>query len=582
MAQLVPPRRIDALSGVDAHLQALVRLEDMIDAMTQENSRHRATVMLKRAIRIWRRGDIAASARWALMATQADSQNAKAFHMLAMALERMGHLHKALVTYERAFELDPDDPELLINLGLTAWNLKLTDGAAQMFALYIVACPNSPLGYNNLGSIQCDLGAPDAAIATLKSAIARMPQEAILWNALATVLAEEGRAAESIVFYEEAARLAPGFARAYHNLGYAYQHLGQLEAAMAAYDKALERVVDPTERMETRHSRAICLIGAGHLEEGWRDYEIRNDRRFRAYFHHMIDAPQWQGEDVRGKTVLMVGEQGLGDEFMFANILPDVQNAVGDTGRLQICVDPRLISLFQRSFPKAHVGAYDDRTLVDADGNKALRLIPFIKDDKPDYWAPMGSALRFYRNRLRDFRHEAFLVADPVRVADFRARLAALPGKTVGLCWRSMMLGAKRAKYFSPIAMWGPILQTPDVSFVNLQYGDCEAEIACAEKTFGVKIHRMEGLDLRNDIDGVAALARALDLVLSAPTAAAAIAASVGTPVWFIAAGRTWPQLNTQEYPWYANTRVLSPERFADWACLMPDVAAALRAWTKT
>ncbi|MEY4964533.1 MAG: hypothetical protein RL274_116 [Pseudomonadota bacterium] len=73
----------------------------------------------------------------------------------------------------------------------------------------------------------------------------------------------------------------------------------------------------------------------------------------------------------------MVGEQGLGDEFMFANILPDVQAAVGDSGKLQICVDHRLVALFQRSFPKAEVGTYDDRTLIDADVNKALRLIPF-------------------------------------------------------------------------------------------------------------------------------------------------------------------------------------------------------------
>ena len=82
----------------------------------------------------------------------------------------------------------------------------------------------------------------------------------------------------------------------------------------------------------------------------------------------------------------------------------------------------------------------------------------------------------------------------------------------------------------------------------------------------------IDGLDLRDDIDGAAALWAALDLVLSAPTAAAATAASVGAEVWFLTAGRTWPQLGTDEYPWYAKTRVLSPEKFGDWPKLMPRV----------
>ncbi len=89
-------------------------------------------------------------------------------------------------------ELDPTDPELLVNLGLTAWNLKMTESAAKLFELYIAACPDSPLGYNNLGSVLCDLGRPEDGIEMLRAAIYRMPGEAILWNSLATVLAEAG------------------------------------------------------------------------------------------------------------------------------------------------------------------------------------------------------------------------------------------------------------------------------------------------------------------------------------------------------------------------------------------------------
>jgi tetratricopeptide (TPR) repeat protein len=580
MATAAALKSVESLSGVDARMAALDRLEHLADEAAAEIARHKSNLLLKRAIRVWRRGEIVQAGQWALKATELDGANAKAFHVLAMALERMGHTHKALVTYERAYELDPSDPELLINLGLTAWNLKLTEAAARMFHLYISARPYSPLGYNNLGSVLYDLGHPEAAIDTLRNAIQQMPQEAILWNSLATVLAEDGRAEESLVFYNEAVRLEPGFARGYHNLGYAYQHLGRLEEALANYDRALELAVDPAEKLETSHSRSICLIGAGQLEEGFREYEIRNSNRFRAYFHHMIKAPRWNGEEIEGLKLLLVGEQGLGDEFMFANILPDIARDLGPDGKLQIAVDPRLVALFQRSFPDAEVGAYDDRTLIDKDGNKALRLVPFAANgNEPDMWAPMGSALQFYRKTLPDFRHEAFLVPDPVRVAEFRDRLSRLPGKKVGICWRSMMLEAKRAKYFSPLEGWIPLLKTPGVSFINLQYGDCAEEIARAKDQHGVTIHQIEGLDLRNDIDGTAALCAGLDLVLSAPTAAAATAASVGAKVWFLTAGRTWPQLGTEEYPWYADTRVLSPDAFADWASLMPRAAAELAAF---
>ena len=573
----LPQPTLDTLAGVDARLPAIDKLEELVNEVVREKTRHRSNVALKRAIRTWRKGDIVKAGQWALKATDVDGENPKAFHVLAMALERMGHQHKALITYERAFELDPEDPELLINLGLTAWNLKLTDGAAKMFRLYIAACPDSPLGYNNLGSVMSDMGHQEDAIEILRAALFRMPNEAILWNSLATVLAEGGRADESLIFYEEAARLAPNFARAYHNLGYAYQHISQLDKALVAYDKALELVVDPAERIETLHSRSICLIGLGKLEEGFREYEIRNNERFRCYFHHMIDAPRWHGEDVRGKKLLLVGEQGLGDEIMFSNIVPDALAAVGDTGTLQICVDPRLMPLYRRAYPKAEVGTYDDRTLIDQNGNKALRLVPFAsKDNKPDFWAPMGSALQYYRKSVADFPRKPFLTPDPARVAVYKEKLAAIPGKKVGICWRSMLMSGKRAKYFSPIDAWGDLLQTPGITFVNLQYGDSAPDIARAKEKFGVDIYQVEGLDLKDDIDGTAALCRALDLVVSAPTAAAHTAASVGTEVWFLSVGFGWPQLGTAEYPWHPKTRVYWPEKFGDWDAVMPRFASDL------
>jgi len=583
MAQAAFAPSMDTLSGVDAKLEALAKLESLNEELDAELIRKKSNGYVRRAVKAWRTGDLPRAGKLALRASEIDETNGKAFHVLAMFLERMGHVHKALVTYERAFALDPEDPELLINLGLTAWNLKLHEGAEKLFRHYIAARPDSPLGYNNLGSIMGDMGRPDEAVEILREAIYRMPGEPILWNSLATVLAEDGRVEESLVFYNEAIRLNPDFPRLYHNLGYAYMHLGLLPEALEAYDNALARVVDPTERIEATHSRSLCLVGMGRLEEGSAEYEIRTSERFRAYVHHMLKAPRWNGEALDGKRLLVVGEQGLGDEFMFANLLPDLQRAVGPNGKLQIAVDERLITLFKRSFPEAEVGAYLDRTLVDKDGNKALRFVPFaVENGEPDYYTLMGSPLQYFRKRVEDFPHQAFLKPDPARTAGFRERLAAGgPGLLVGICWRSMMLDAKRAKYYSALDAWGPLLKTPSVRFINLQYGDCAEEMARARETHGAEIETVEGLDLKNDLDGGAALSAAMDLVISAPTAAAAAAGSVGTEVWFLTAGRTWPQLGTDEFPWYRKSRVFMPETFGDWNALLPKVAEELAAFVK-
>jgi tetratricopeptide (TPR) repeat protein len=581
MARIVAALSRETLAGMDAKMDALAKLEALSEEVDAVLARRKSNSAVRRAVKAWRRGNIPRAGQLALAATEADDTNAQAFHVLAMALERMGHLHKALVTYERAVELDPNDPDILIDLGMTAWNLKMKDGAVKMFEMYINARPDSPLGYNNLGSVQGDMGKLTTAIETLRSAIYRMPSEAILWNSLATVLAEEGRVEESLVFYNEAVKLEPDFGRPHHNLGYAYQHLGRLPEALEAYDNALARMSDPGEIMEAKHSRSICLIGMGRLEEGFREYEIRNDERFRAYVHHMVKAPLWRGEPLDGKRLLVTGEQGLGDEFMFANILPDLQRAVGPHGKLQIAVDRRLHSLFQRSFPDADIGNCDDRMLIDHNGKKELRFVPFaVEQGAPDFFAPMGTPLHVFRKRLEDFPHEAFLKPDPERVAHFRELLQANgPGPYVGICWRSMLIDTKRAKYYSALDMWGPILKTPGVRFVNIQYGDCADELAHARELHGVEVQTIEGLDLKNDIDGAAALSAALDLAISAPTAAAACAGSVGTEVWFLTAGRTWPQLGTDEFPWYRKSHVFSPAKFGDWNELIPRVAERLAAF---
>ena len=277
------PRDYEFDTGIGAKAEALARVEAATAAVAVIGERLRSNKLLQRAIKAWKRGNTPRAAQFALDATEADKTNAQAFHLLAITLEKLGHVDKALVTYERAFQLDPDDTDLILNLGLSAWALNMLDGAERMFRLYIARRPKHPAGYNNLGSLLRDKGEMEAAIDLLRNAIYLMPDQAMLWNTLATVLAEDGRADESLVFYQEALRLDPKFARVWHNLGYAYSHLGQLGEALNAYDAALALCPHVHEQIESKHSRGICLIGLGQIEEGFAEYEIRHSPQFRAW-----------------------------------------------------------------------------------------------------------------------------------------------------------------------------------------------------------------------------------------------------------------------------------------------------------
>jgi hypothetical protein len=122
-------------------------------------------------------------------------------------------------------------------------------------------------------------------------------------------------------------------------------------------------------------------------------------------------------------------------------------------------------------------------------------------------------------------------------------------------------------------------METPGVSIVNLQYGDCDAELAQARQAMGLDIWQPPGIDLKNDLDDVAALTCALDLIIAPANATSNIAAACGAPVWFISTPIGWPRLGAARYPWYPHTRLFIPERFGQWDGVMQEAAAALRRW---
>lgn len=536
-----------------------------------------AAQAMREAVAHYKRGEWAKAAVAAASVAEAHARHATAFQLLGLALGQLGQHAKALAMHERALALDPANAALIFDLAAAAAKLQRFEAAENAYSAYLEHRPDCPSGISGLAA--CKLGRGDIAEARrlVQSALDRTPESAGLWTMLGSILIEAGDFEGALAAYAPAQRLAPTAAHTFHNIAHAQSHTGAFEQAAANFSRAIEFAATDGERARIGHARGFCLAAAGRLTEAWADHEERLNPAFAQATHFAIPAPRWDGEDLSGRKLLVVGEQGLGDEIMFASMIDDLIERTGPTGKVMLAVDQRLVPLFQRSFPKAHVGP-EMHTKHDT---RPVRLVPWAtREHAPDYYTPIGSLLRYLRPTVESFVPRAYLKPDPARVTHWMRRLETLgPGPYVGISWKSMLVTTARKKFFSALEDWAPVLETTQVKFINLQYGDCKAELDAVRKKCGVTIHDFPDIDLTNDIDDKAALCAALDLIVSAPTAPAMLAAATGAETWLLTAGPLWQQLGTERYPWYANTRVLTPAKFADWSSLMQRLACEIEAF---
>jgi tetratricopeptide (TPR) repeat protein len=498
------------------------------------------------------------------------------WHAAALCHEREGDLNAALAAYERALKVEPEDADIANDLGRLAMRMELHGVAEQLFRRFMEARPDAVDGPNNLACALRDQLRYADALDVLRPAIHAHPESALLWNTLGATVAEQGETETSLVFFDEALRLYPAFAKARHNRANIRLSLGDSAGALQDCEAALDSPQpNEGERAMMSFARATMLAASGRLDEAWDAYEARFDPYYPDVTHFAVDAPVWTpASDLEGRRLLVFGEQGLGDEVLFANLLPDLLRALGPGGRLTLAVEPRLVSLFRRSFPDAEVGPHATFRVE----HQSVRTAPFARGEAFDLWAPLGSLLRRFRRDVDAFPdRRSFLSADPERVAHWRRELGRLGGPSVGLLWKSLKVSSQRARFYPPFGEWAPVLQTPGVRLVNIQYGDCAPELAQARDALGVEIWTPPGVDLRDDLDEVAALVSALDLVVGPANATLNIAAACGTPAWFICPPGAWPMLGTDRYPWYPGARVFSPPGFNRWTPVMSQVAEALR-----
>jgi tetratricopeptide (TPR) repeat protein len=469
-------------------------------------------------------------------AAELDPQSPVPLVRLSAIRERLGQHDHALACLQKAAALAPGVAEVEYNLGKLCLKLDRPQDAAIHLERAITFRPNFAAAHLILGNALLACGNSAAAIESYRGAIALRPDYAEAYHDLGNAYRLRNEADKALAAYQTALGLKPDYAAAQLDIGVVLYDQGRVDDAIACYQKAL---LLRSDFPEAQVNLGLAWLALGDFERGWAGYEwrFRQTAADNRVVKRAFPCPEWHGEDLAGKSILIWGEQGISDQIQFAGMFGEISQ-VARTCTIQCA--PKLMPLFARSFPKAKV-----IPLLDPAPADSLRDL--------DFHTAAGSVARWLRPTLESFpRRAGYLVADNARVELWRQRLRQLgPGLKVGFSWRSGNLKGVRALFSTRIEEWCELFQVAHLHWVCLQYDDCEAELELARRRFGVTLTRFADVDYRDDLDEVSALMGALDLVISAPTAVSIQAAALGVEVWQVNYGVDWQAHGTPDNPWF-------------------------------
>ncbi len=408
----------------------------------------------------------------------------------------------------------------------------------------------------------------DEAIATCQRSLEIQPNHYATLIRLGTLQSKLGQARQAESAYRAAIELVPTPPRELVNsLGTTLADQGRLEESLEYYDWALQ-LSDKDPYPLAHANRAFALLQLGRYADGWREYEWRWQCLDSGQPRDHLRAPVWDGSSLTGKTILVHGEQGIGDEIMFATCYCDL---IERAGRVVITCEPRLERLFRRAFPTATV-------IGVVRGHEHQWQIP--PRLRVDCHVAAGSLPRHFRPAVECFpSQQQFLTAEPALVNQWRDRLRALgDGLKVGVSWRAGDKPKDIRTRTTRLQQWRDVLSISSVNFINLQHGDCGDELLALKRELGVEIHAWPDVDNRNDLDCLAAQIAALDLVISVGNANVHLAGALGVPAWSMLpchGGWRWRR-NSQTTNWYQSVRLFRQPRPGDWTGLFAQVRQSL------
>jgi tetratricopeptide (TPR) repeat protein len=486
-----------------------------------------------------------------------NSRGTSYYANLGTVLQAQGKLEEAEILYRHALTLKPDLAEVHVNLGNVLQARGEFGGSVACYERALALKPGCAETHNNLGNARLKQGQMDVAMSCYERALSIKPDYAEAYYNLGNACRDQDKLDEAVTHYQEALTIEPEYAEAYYNLGNVLREQGKLQDALAKYGKAL--MLRPNCE-KAGFGEALAQLLQGDFTTGWHNFE----RRWQSTDHdtpkRVYQEPAWAGEKLSSGSLLLWGEQGIGDEIMFAGLIPDVIR----TGNPCILdCDARLKPLFTRSFPGVNVfpgcapGSHPELEI-------ASQL-------------PIGSLPGLFRTTASAFAATTspYLIANPTARKRLRARYAD-GRRLVGLAWytKSNKTGRVRSVDLSLLV---PLFTRPDIRWVSLQYGD-PGMLGKQAAAAGAPILIDRAVDQLSELDIFAAQIAAMDLVITIDNSTAHLAGALGVPVWVLlpfAPDWRW-LLDREDCPWYPTMRLFRQPELGDWQSVVERVRSSL------
>jgi tetratricopeptide (TPR) repeat protein len=402
--------------------------------------------------------------------------------------------------------------------------------------------------WNLYGAAAAQIDNLDDAIFAFERVISLKPDFADAYNNLGLALQNKCKLKDALKNYKIALSLKPGYAAAHYNTGNALYYAGNLAGAMEAYREAVRfqpDYADAYDNLGRLHWLRRDFVEAFELMEWrWRKKQGSIGVKLKS------DKPTWDGNDK--KKVFVWKEQGIGDEIMFGSMLSDARRK---SRKLIVECDKRLLPLYKRSFPKS----------IKFVANRKI-----VNERDYDTQIAIGSLPLAFRRELRDFAgvSSGWLKADYRKVKGIRKKLDAKPNdKIIGITWFTNASDPRAKRRNIPVDIFAKYLAQIPANFVNLQYGETAVHLSKMRSKFDLEVAEIDGIDLFNDLDGLAALISACDIVISIDNATVHLAGALGVDTRVLlpfAPDDRWGIKQADSY-WYDSLTLYRQETRGDW-----------------